>query len=1070
MHALFNSRERRSVSLVFTGVVLLIMVVPGFSSTSRHVSALEPVSAFHPPATRLTAPSSSGDAAQITPATGEPRAPLAGRSHLTPLSGHPQTPTCFPAACNLACVSVAGMSASISSNAVTLTWADSSNGPNKQFANTVFWGPNPNSWSGSANSPSTSYTISPLPLNTVEYFVVEANAVCQGINFGAWSSVGCAYTDSAGGGLCPIGTLGVSGVSIAVQPGFTSVKFTWAVTPGTLLPTGNTAIVSVALNGQTHTGVSSPYVVTGLSQNSPGYDFWINASAPGYQSISYEGNFATTCPETEVTGNVYIAQAVPPKGIFGAEVYNFGTIATTTDANGDYTVLLGCNAASYSLTSSAVGYFSSLGPVTGSLTPGQVQKGIVMELPIYYTTQPGHAYFDYDNFAAPSNPTVIQSQSVQNPTFSVITGLSSTSYIPAPPSGSTSAWHISGKDISTGGQSYVAFDLGRTPSPFGSGASAPPSLSGPTTLSFYVLVLAPNDPTYPSLNSHFAIDAKMSDGNWLDSEIQSDGAPIYDAQQGSCSASDMTFTVDYWETETCDLSQLSDLSITDFLITYDNPIGGGNGQQFNAFFDSVSLVNPTYPSAIVNGNFELPNQPDGWAVTGPNQLVTATTGHVFQGAQSLQLGSTSKTGGDFGTYTVVAQDFRVQNSNIGSLGLTLSFAYQATTQCASCGSSITAFLWDATLGSQLTLVPTGTWSPSKWTVVSFSLSPNYEGHLMTLKFELFAASGYITFAYVDDVQLLTSGMQLSETGSTSTSTYSGTLILPGSVYRPSCGVTTGVALPESFAATGSTWQDYNGNTSHPVESNISLGIDTWGLTNLCTTPNLDQLDLGVTAAVNSTGDVWGWDGSNNIPVGLVDVYQLCLWATLTQSGYSVPSPWFGQTESSYNFSGVGPSQITGSQAQDSAWGFAEKVISDLAVDAAVYAATGEAAVVEVAMTIVIAFAEYLASVLSNGPAPNACSGAPAGAITELWYTPTFWDQYWGADIRPTFGQVVQELSLDVGCNTTQSCSGTHGGGTYSVTIGAQALICQFNFQAGTCDQYSSFETDSTAYALTLVTN
>lgn len=439
----------------------------------------------------------------------------------TPLpdTPRPRTIPCQTGQCNLnlLCVTTSLYSVTLGSTSATVSWYDSSmSAGGNPFSNFISW--QSSTGQGSANPASATYTITGLTQNVLYSWVAGATRVCGTTTYGD-SGSNCFFVSSSGGGVCPLGTLGFSSVLLAAygSPPYTAATVSYAVTP-TTLAAGVTAAVTIWINGITHV-ISSGQVIAGLTAGQP-YTYYVNVTAPGYIGYSYEGFFTTTCTNAILRGQVTIALAVPPTPVYGADIISQGSsIIASTDAGGNWAYSPGCAQFSYSISASAIGFYSS-GTTRGTVVAGGTGTANIA-LSIWSTSDGGRAFYDIGGAYAGITPHQDVAIHVQSATSSVVSPLSSSSWPPAPPSGDTAALLLSGSDTSSAANphSELVYDLGNALSPYISGSGPGPALSAPLDLSFWVFVPDSSHSGYSSFSTHFSVDAILSDTNTIDQEV-----------------------------------------------------------------------------------------------------------------------------------------------------------------------------------------------------------------------------------------------------------------------------------------------------------------------------------------------------------------------------------------------------------------------------------------------------------------------------------------------------------------------------------------------------------------------
>jgi hypothetical protein len=952
--------------------------------------------------------------------------------------------------CDSFCIQVESLSmTSISSSSAKVSWTDKAKkgtSPTDSFD----YGTNPIQQNLHATPSGQSVTLTGLTLNTVYYYTAGASNVCKtGVT--SFSNLGgCLFTSSTGVFNCPPGTMSISAVSVTTSHSGTWGQFYWTVSPSTLNPPGNVASVALTVAGITYPGVTTGFTVTTLVASTT-YSFSLVATANAYTDVTYRNSFNTNCVPTQVTGHVYLKGT--GTGIYGAEIYDGANYKTQSDQNGFYQVAYGCASVNFQMRVKALGYDTSgVSTISGTATANQVTPNIDFNVPLWSTDQPGTVFWDENlytsTFTAYGTPSQVANLQVRYHTSS------SGSVLGNPPSGNAGhrvIW-FSGNDTSSAAtpHAYAAFDLGPAPSPFSAASHASPSLSAPIILSFNVFVYDPVSTSgVASVSSHFAVDALMSNSATLDSEQDVNGAPIFSSLRTNCNAADLAVPVDQWTTITCDLGGLANLNVTKFILVYDNGNGGVAGQ-INAFFDGIRLVEPIGSKAVVNGGFELANNPFGWIVLKGSlaTIVDAVSGRVWQGNQSLRLGSTGSSG-DTGSTNRVFQVLRLPNDLPSLASLTLRLGYNSQ---IAFGGGVDAYIVDQSASSQTAyLVPVGTGSSGGWKQASLDVTAR-EGHIITVTLESQAAPNSISYSYFDAVQLNTIGMTLNESANKASSVYNATLRLSRSVFDPSSGCTShNFDLPSGFSATNSHWQTYyQGNTAEPIENNISLTADVWSLNHQCGSPHTDRLLFGVNAMANATGWARGTSG------GFIGVQDYCLTESFSQTGDAVGAPTgWGNIQDSYNLGGAGyPAAAAASNALEDS---AVSIAIDLTVEGIGYLlelSNPEIVIFSVAAEIAAALITWLSAGATAGT--NPCSN-PNQPLSQIG-APFDSNQH-----PPIQTHYLTELDADVGCTTIGSCVG----GSYTITLKLTVDYCD-NYAPNACN-VNIFDTISTTLRILVIT-
>jgi hypothetical protein len=971
--------------------------------------------------------------------------------------------------CNLngLCVTASGLEISPSSGQATLSWSDAGTEQGLSFSNFIMYGTNPSSLAGPFAEGSASATITGLASNIVYYVVAGATRQCGQNTYGS-SVSNCFYVTSTSGGVCPFGVMGITASASPISPAYTSVSFTYSITPTTLVG-GGTPTVSIWSNGQTSFPTSSPAVIGGFQANE-GYTYYVNVTAPGYVGASFESTFGTGCTDSSLSGAVTILGSVPPTGVTGANIDQGGStyVAISSAGGGSWLWSLGCLSSSYaySLTASAIGYSES-GTDQGTLQPSTSASNVNFAVPIWSTSDADHAFQDMNSAYSTIATSYVSSVNARAYSAGEVSGLTSSSFPPTPPSGSTTVLQLSGTDTSTTGSphSQVIYSLGNIPNPYTTSGPGP-SLSGPVELSFAVFVPDPGNPNHPSLNSHFSVDATISGGGTLHQSIESTGAPVLSSLGSDCWAADLTYTVDVWQTMYCDLSSMNPVTLSQYQLVYDNN-NAGTGGPFYAYFDSISLINPSYSDTIVNGGFEEPGGPFGWQVGGSAKVVSSP---VETGNQSLRVGSPNSTG-DSGSKSFVLQEFRVPNTNLSTLWPTLQFYYQTpspscSTGCQNPGSWVEVNLIDYTLGIPVSVLDVNTQWASTWSQHQFSLQ-QYEGHIVDFEIETFASPNFQLFAYFDDIQVVLQGLSLSEKqGTTASGHATGTLTFSGSVFRNSCypvNSNTVYNAPIAFASANSKWASINPpeGGSYPAEGNVSLTANIWNFTNYCTGTHQgeDVLYMDLSVAANATGEVY-YGGTPEGVTGIQDFCVLTKFSAGTGSD-SAASPVYAPlaTLGLVNGPPQGDPALIENSPDLLEFMSGAGIVGEVVVAVGEYGLEGFfspelifAIGADLAFELLVHFA--YAPTINSG----SCSSPPSGFTTQAKWDPNFDSN----GELPTFVRATGSLQVFVGCNGS-SCHG----GTYTLSLETIADTCLL-YAPNQCNA-TLFESVNTLYTMTLVT-
>jgi hypothetical protein len=804
---------------------------------------------------------------------------------------------------------------------------------------------------------------------TVYYFYINATFTfgsCNGaphneVTYG--SLLGIAFITSAGtpggfqGGRCPVAALEIDDFSASWPSAGGQVNVSWKVTsnrgglPGG--PTGiATALVVTRPGGKSFIpDPTSPYL---FNTSSVEYSLWLNASFPTASACisstsSPQVTFYGGCQPTVLMGYVggvsLNAPTQTPVPITGATVvFDDGSappLVATTTGSGEYFFEIAapgeCNVSdSGSIWAGALGYsipwdpshqsaptaFSVSTPADetrwfnptlsqtvsngaglyDSTVDNETGRPRIYDLNTYYPTFPS-CFSVYDNYSSGVSGT--SACLVDLGTNGAPTATPPNNFTSADKPNHGEVLELSGSDNSGGlGQaSFVAYGLGNVTSPFKafySDISAPLTLTTPTMLQFNVYVPS------TSAETRFSVDAVMSDGGLLSDEVDSFGHYLTNSQSLPCRADEMAYTPNQWTEEQCDLSGLTDVSITEFLLVFSNGGAfGDNGGNFSAYFDSIRLVNAVDPSGIVNGGFELPEFADGWSGGYQADLISNPPPAGPPGSQQLLAPYDGTQYALIGYPELcpqyvrcpgnqLSQVFRVPNSFLGTFkGTTfspeLNFEYYFLDQCpvAYCqlGGASGYFQVDVN-----DITHPGVPDPAdnvnatgqhtywaQWVSASINLTA-FEGDLVQVVFSVntgtwfyndgnqyYYGSEYTTVG-LDDVLTEVSNMAITQLSApTSTNPdYLLNMTLPGSAFRPSCGVNASslsVGLPIGFGgvttAHVATDYYYVGTQLEqiPVMDNVSAGLDVWAYNACLNGVENDWLDFTVRVDANATGHV-----------------------------------------------------------------------------------------------------------------------------------------------------------------------------------------------------------------------
>lgn len=462
-------------------------------------------------------------------------------------------------------------------------------------------------------------------------------------------------------------------------------------------------------------------------------------------------------------------------------------------------------------------------------------------------------------------------QGGSSPSASIVSasGESLTGYQYAPPSGASNVIKIVGKDTSAAGTgtSYAYFGL--------SGVNV--ALTAPSMLTFYVIdvhtpagnkgpVLSSSsacnqrssmDPWTTLGNGMVSVEAIFSDGTRMSSVQDSRGeyikngfgvrvAPGFDQYRV-----DAHFPENSWYRVTVDLSELRYKTITTLQFAYDNCGNGGSvlgaaDSYFKVYFDDVRIEMARPPANIPNSGFE----PDlsGWGVSGG--VKPYVTNHPYRGVNSAVVGWDYSARGppaNLAEDSFLYQAFRVPYDAY-YYSPRLSFAIQPhTTDPCLCTTNnwVKVYLMDRTTLQTLPPIHFGNSNTEGigWLTYQFDMS-HYAGHTFWLVIQAHTnVIGYATWAYVDEVQLVPQGVDLSHLGyfQGTSAPYYANINLDKNLYLPS-GTSHGI-LPISIA--GYAPAPFSGG-------GMVLGLDLYRYNHL-DPPGTDNLVFAVSALVKVPG-------------------------------------------------------------------------------------------------------------------------------------------------------------------------------------------------------------------------
>lgn len=988
---------------------------------------------------------SSNPAASSSTVGGATTGPARLPAQPHPASGTPSQ-HCYLQNCNAVCVSIPQTSVtSISASSAKVAWSDITL-KDASATDSFDYGTNPDNLNLGATPSHHAVTLTGLTLNTIYYYVAQAELKCGASSYFAFAN-GCLFTISSGVYACASnGALSLSSVS-ATKYGSTGTveQISWILSPAALEPPGNSPIVNLQVGSVIYHGVSSPYLASGLSIQTT-YMFELTASAPAYNSTSYSGVFNTNCVVTEISGYVYLRNS--GTGIYEADVWDNDVFVAQTDTNGHYLVGFGCSPVSYRITAEAIGYNNSGATLASGNANANVNTIIdISGLQPYPTDTEG-----FTRFYNSDNHTLAFSSygTAQNVAGAGVTSITPPVEVGPPPSGNSQILQFTGDDTSssTSPTASAAFSLGTVVDPDGSSGGIP--LSAPVSLQFNVFIPVAGDPSYPTISGNFTVDAVLNDGSTLDSENGIAGGPPMSSFGSNCAPQDMNYTPGQWQIIDCDLTFLRNVNVTEFLLVYFN---GGSGVPgiINAFFDDISLVEPFVPKQVRNGGFEVGTvtnglniQPVGWSfqICSQETLVTSTTGKVATGVQALRLGSSSPEQSCWDS--IAWERLRVPN-NIGSTTLSLSLEYWST---IGTGGQVAAFILDEATDQTEYIIPTSaeTTSTTKWTPATLPLSsPSVAGDIIDIYLQVEGSSTSGSYSYFDDVYLVESGESLSEKGSGTYPDATNTALigLADSTYAPflASGHTCGSLTYNSpisgvgQSASDSQWYSEGGDEAW-VGANVTLGTDLWSYGPDCASGyNVAQIGVDVTA--NATGVPSSQTG------GFLGIESICLteaWSAAPASDVvPVPSSW-GPYFESQNLGGSGSPGIMNNILYD-ALGIAIEVgaegLSEYVTDGALFVADAFAPIdILTAFEIGLLLFGLLVHGGGSGPTCNAPTNGIARGINGAFDSQGY---------PPKFVAMLSEFDADLGC-TSSFCTG----GVYTMEFSLTVYYCELLYR-GTCN-------------------
>lgn len=787
---------------------------------------------------------------------------------------------------------------------------------------------------GTASPPSTTHaittsggrnlvTLTVIAATVYYYHIYEISTLssCGSItphqsNFTASFLAQAGTSGGSEGGNCPVGTAISTNVSFTEPTHGGSATLTWkAQTVPYGLPMTLTTTVTIIPSGggnRNYNNATSPIVFGTTAQ---WYTAQISVTGAclnsGYTQLRVWGG----CAQTAIEGYVRIAGSTTP--VFDAELQIQGTGLSATPMG------LGASGLYYDTMGASCGISTSITQIwTDALGFDQYMSGGI-NLPSYNTTwlnisltpvstassalftYPGSANLTYDlnQFL---NQSVTPSWSIDS-SLNIQSGSTQLQWVsacrpscqstpPAPPSNTYNGkvLELSATDTSTTAAGNHFSELGvaiNAPSPWPSiyGAGASPALSAPMFLEFNVYVPS------SSYNTHFSVDALLSDTGYLS---QTDGGGYqlpYDMQGRVCRASSLTYQPNTWIQETCDLSNFVGwYNITKFILLYNNAgVPGSGSSVITAYFDSIRLENAVLPTTITNPGFEVSKAAVGWVGGGGLGYVqTPTPSGVtrpYDGVRSAVMGTPPPSVcakivcPPANVIPEVSQFFRPSNLfPAGGYILNLSFWYVMNDSCPSYSDCLTSisyfdvFINDITTGQQSQVFAQtpaqGFATFGAWTNVVFNIS-EFEGHFIQLEFQMSAGSykhdgnwfSDNASIFLDDIVTIGQAAgfgSLSAPGGSQTNftgwlDLSKKLYLAGGSTSPSWGLAYDVeGYNNRTVGVASYWQNSsNGWNATPMISKISSGIDVYNYFDDQSSNMVGELDFTVHADTNSTGYV-----------------------------------------------------------------------------------------------------------------------------------------------------------------------------------------------------------------------
>jgi hypothetical protein len=953
-----------------------------WSSVTRIAAIFGVVALFCLPAVPLTQPIRGSGTAVPAPESGGPILPAGG----SPTGGSPTStsapsvgtfpalvpaasptppivrpdyvPGCGDYACSsVECIRITGQNVSFNGNTATVSWTDFS-GPNTAPTDTFQYGSDGVRYPSHSSVTSHTAQVPNLVTKTLTYWRVYANLTCNGLTYTA-TDKGSFYYGTNGGESCPVGTMAMS-VSWGMSNNYATLTINWAIT-NTLLagisgsasititgPFGYVKVINPASDPATD---SLPYI--GYT-----YQFIVVASAQCYLPTSYYADPNTYCSAPIVTGHVFIGNLSQPgsnttEPIYGAQILlkisgtsyevvaNTSTINATTSSGTYAFVWNSCRTEPYTLEAEALGYAWNGPPVTGTAyanvtTTANLYLGLDPSTPVGSATDELYNLNSYYPASPPSGSfpwtTVTYSEShTSNLKVGFITGLPSTT-IPLPPSGDTVAINFTGTDSSTAGQDGYAMVMFSPPVTASSPATAETAiglyLSAPTYLTFDVFVESLPAGMH---TGRFSVDA-LVDGDPLSQDSDLNGNNIFTEFTNNttyanvnCAAAAQSLPLHLWTQVTCDLSSLIGLQVSQFIFSYDDVGYAGGSATFAAAFDSICLITPHYPDAVVNGDFEAPGLYGWYTTTGGASVIQNTSlFKVGEGNRALNL-TKKPTAEGTSTYVSVYQVLQIPSGINGEFNagpssapysLWIKLKYWASGGCLGCATYAGAFVADHTTAKiaasswafpETQILPPDYNTSTQWQNRSINVT-SLEGHAASIVLYAKSTYPYQEDLRVDGVTFYTTNEVVWETGNLTNNSALANVTLPSTTYnQASCGNDQVNTLPpETYASFGNVTPLISEPGKYVPDARVYLGADLGQLTNNCgSSPYDNTLEVYLTAAANVTR-AYPDDHFGSIGTGTWTVTDVCVAFNETLDpggggGAPVPGPLQGHGTNGYPY-------------------------------------------------------------------------------------------------------------------------------------------------------------------------